>query len=352
MGLTKAQQILVTKVRTAGGSELGSFLDDATCAYLVAVIINDLDVRPHFPELPERLPPFFISGNLAELRLPDTNFLPLLERLLQIQTDADTYFYCLATLHKARLKYERILAAQAISTIDQVGPRGLLQYGALSTTSLAALLFWRKWLFDIDNRAGQETGYVFEPIIAYAIGGVPYSAKRSPIKRNGVGPLGRQVDCIVGDRAYEIKIRVTIAASGQGRWSEELTFPDDCQASGFKPVLLVLDPTANVKLDELQQAFVKAGGESYVGQAAWAHLNAIAGATMACFLEIYVHAPLQDLLQQAPQILPDLTLRMHHDRIIIEVGPERVTIQRGNFEELSVSADITPEDVDNEGPTL
>jgi hypothetical protein len=61
-------------------------------------------------------------------------------------------------------------------------------------------------MFDIDNRAGQETGYVFEPIIAYAIGGIPYSAKRSPIKRGGIGPLGRQVDCVVDNRAYEIKI--------------------------------------------------------------------------------------------------------------------------------------------------
>ncbi|MCG8346264.1 MAG: hypothetical protein MI924_00605 [Chloroflexales bacterium] len=232
---------------------------------MTAVIISDLGVIQHFPEIPYPIAPFFGSQKLNELRIDGLDFLPLLERLFTIHNDADTYFYCLATLHKARLKYERIVQLQAIPTIDQVGPRGLLQYGALSPKSLAALLFWRKWMFDIDNRAGQETGYVFEPIIAYAIGGIPYSAKRSPVQRGGVGPLGRQVDCIIGNRAYEIKIRVTIAASGQGRWGQELEFPKDCQASGFTPVLVVLDPTANVKLDELSQAFITAGGEGHIG---------------------------------------------------------------------------------------
>lgn len=349
--MTKSQQILITKARNPGGSELGIFLDDAICAYLVATIISDLHVVSHFPELPKDIPPFFSSQKLEDQRLPGVNFLALLERLFTIQSDADTYFYCLATLHKARLKYERILASQAMPTIDQVGPRGLLQYGTLSPKSLASLLFWRKWLFDIDNRAGQETGYVFEPIIAYAIGGIPYSAKRSPIQRGGVGPLGRQVDCIVDNKAYEIKIRVTIAASGQGRWGEELEFPRDCQASGFKPILVVLDPTANTKLEELRQAFIRAGGESYIGQAAWEHLNTAAGSTMARFLEIYVHTPLLSLLNEAPQVLPDLTLRMRNNQIIMEVGPEYLTIQRRDSQEVSASETMMPEDVDEDSPT-
>lgn len=350
MGLSKSQQILITKARNPGESELGIFLDDEICTYLTATMISDLNAISHFPELPMNIPSFFGSQKLSDLRLAGYNFTALLERLFSIQNDADTYFYCLATLHKARLKYERILKSQAIPTIDQVGPRGLLQYGSLSPKSLASLLFWRKWMFDIDNRAGQETGYVFEPIIAYAIGGIPYSAKRSPIKRGGVGPLGRQVDCIVDNRAYEIKIRVTIAASGQGRWGEELEFPNDCQASGFVPVLVVLDPTANVKLEELRRAFVAAGGESHIGQAAWEHLAAVAGSTMARFLEIYVHTPLQALLKEAPQVLPDLTLRMRNNRIIMEIGPEYLTIQRNSSEEISTSEDMLPEDIDDEGP--
>jgi hypothetical protein len=351
MGLAKSQQILITKARNPGGSELGVFLDDATCAYLTAVIISDLGIAQHFPEIPASIPPFFGSQKLGELQIDSLGFLSLLERLFIIYNDADTYFYCLATLHKARLKYERILQSQAIPTIDQVGPRGLLQYGILSPKSLVALLFWRKWMFDIDNRAGQETGYVFEPIIAYAIGGIPYSAKRSPVKRGGVGSLGRQVDCIIDNRAYEIKIRVTIAASGQGRWGEELDFPKDCQASGFTPVLVVLDPTANVKLEELNQAFIAAGGESYIGRAAWDHLASVAGPTMARFLEIYVHSPLQELLKEALQELPDLTLHMSNDRIIMEIGEEYLTIQRNKTEEVTAENDKLPEDVDEEGPT-
>lgn len=350
MGLAKSQQILITKARNPGGSEIGVFLDDAICAYLTAVIISDLGVTQHFSELPASIPSFFGSQKLNELRIDGLDFFPLLERLFTLYNDADTYFYCLATLHKARLKYERILQSQAIPTIDQVGPRGLLQYGTLSPKSLAALLFWRKWMFDIDNRAGQETGYVFEPIIAYAIGGIPYSAKRSPVKRGGVGLLGRQVDCIIGNKAYEIKIRVTIAASGQGRWGEELEFPKDCQASGFIPVLVVLDPTANVKLDELNQAFINAGGESYIGQAAWDHLASAAGPTMGRFLEIYVHSPLQELLKEAPQELPNLTLRMSNDRIIMEIGEEYLTIQRSKTEEVTAENDKLPEDVDEENP--
>ncbi len=351
MGLTKSQQILITKARNPGGSELGIFLDDEICVYLVATIISDLRVTDYFPELPSDIPPFFGAQKLEELRLAGHHFPSLLERLFDIQSDADTYFYCLATLHKARLKYERILESQAIPTIDQVGPRGLLQYGTLSPKSLVSLLFWRKWMFDIDNRAGQETGYVFEPIVAYAIGGIPYGAKRSPIKRGGIGPLGRQVDCVVDNRAYEIKIRVTIAASGQGRWSEEMQFPKDAQASGFIPVLVVLDPTANVKLEELKQSFAVAGGESYIGQAAWEHLAAVAGSTMARFLEIYVHSPLQALLKETPQMLPDLTLRMRNDRIIMEIGSEYLTIQRPDSGEISASEDSIPEDVDDESPT-
>ncbi len=351
MGLTKSQQILVTKARNPGGSDLGVLLDDATCAYLSAIIISDLGVTQHFPEVSPLLPPFFGSHKLDELRIDGLDFLSLLERLFTLLPDTDTYFYCLATLHKARLKYERILQSQAIPNIDQVGPRALLQYGTLSAKSLVALLFWRKWIFDIDNRAGQETGYVFEPIIAYAIGGIPYSSKRSPVKRAGVGSLGRQVDCIINNRAYEIKIRVTIAASGQGRWGEELEFPKDCQASGFIPVLVVLDPTVNTKLDELNQAFIAAGGESYIGQAAWHHLTAVAGSTMARFLELYVHIPLQELLQEVPQELPDLTLRMSSDRITMEIGQEHVTIQRGHTKETTAENDKLPEDVDQESPT-
>ncbi|MBX0327286.1 hypothetical protein K2Z83_06280 [Oscillochloris sp. ZM17-4] len=350
MGLTAHQRSLITKARTGGGSDLGVALDDPVCCYLLATIVSDLGLEQSFPDIPGHVEPFFGSKSISDLRLPGLNFLTLFERLVYERPDADTYFFCLATLHKARLKYERILQSQAIPTIDQVGPRGLLQYGTLSTSGLVGLLFWRKWMFDIDNRAGQETGYVFEPIIAYAIGGVPYSAKKSPVKRGGRGDQGRQVDCVINDKAYEIKIRVTIAASGQGRWHEELEFPKDCQASGYQPVLVVLDPTPNSKLDELSRAFISAGGEAYIGMQAWNHLAEAAGSTMAAFLELYVHQPLRSLVSAVRDELPELRLRFDQDNIVMEIGTEYLAIQRTLTENLVAEPEELPEDVDESGP--
>jgi hypothetical protein len=351
MALTKTQLALLTKVRTAGASELGIKLDDAICSYLVTIIANDLELQAEFPDLPSRVLPFFGSEALTNLRLEDLPFIPLFEKLISVRADADTYFYCLATLHKARLKYERILKAQALPTIDQVGPRGLLQFGTLSPRSLAGLLFWRKWIFDIDNRAGQETGYVFEPIIAHAIGGLPFSSAKNPIKRGGVGPKGRQVDCIREQKAYEIKIRVTIAASGQGRWREELEFPIDCRASGYTPVLIVLDPTSNPKLQELSNAFLSVGGEVYIGQDAWEHLKTSAGSTMAKFLELYVHLPIQSLLREAPDQLPDITFRMSFREFSVTIGNETLKIDRDPVSSESSEEDELPEDVDEHIPS-
>lgn len=350
MGLTTNQRSLLTKARTGGGSDLGISLDDTVCCYLLATIVKDLRLENEFPDISLEIPPFFGPKNVENSRLPGINFLAFFERLIKARSDADTYFFCLATLHKARLKYERILQSQAIPTIDQVGPRGLLQYGALSPTALVGFLFWRKWMFDIDNRAGQETGYVFEPIIAYAIGGVPYSAKKSPVKRGGHGSQGRQVDCIVDNKAYELKIRVTIAASGQGRWGEELEFPKDCQASGFMPVLVVLDPTPNIKLNELCRAFVDAGGETYIGEQAWKHLSDTAGPTMASFLELYVHHPLQTLVAETPEQLPELRLRVDLNNIVMEIGEEYLVIQRGSSEKIIADQEELPEDIDESGP--
>ena len=86
-------------------------------------------------------------------------------------------------------------------------------------------------------------------------------------------------------KAYEFKIRVPIASSGQGRWQEELDFPVDCKKSGFTPILIVLDATPNPKLQQLEQTFLVHGGETYTGADAWAHLDSVAGPTMALFLE-------------------------------------------------------------------
>ena len=204
--------------------------------------------------------------------------------------------------------------------MDQIGPRALLQYGQMESSNLAAWIFWRKWIYDIDNRAAQETGYLFQPIIASAIGGATFSSKSSPIRRFSDKSKGRQVDCVRDKFAYEIKIRVTIAASGQGRWQQELDFPVDCRASGYTPVLVVLDPTPNTKLNELISSFRRKGGEAYVGDEAWAHFEEAAGTVMSTFLEKYIRMPLQHVLASTPDNLPDLSLHIDDNQLTISIG--------------------------------
>jgi hypothetical protein len=142
MGLTQVQRSIIAKAQAVGGSKQGVALDDETCTYLVGVIVHDLGLGDRFPPALANLPPFFGTLSLESLRVPGVNFLAAFERLAQLEPDATTYFACLATLHKARLKYERILQTQPLPTVDQVGPRGLLQYGCVDTKALTPFLLW------------------------------------------------------------------------------------------------------------------------------------------------------------------------------------------------------------------
>jgi hypothetical protein len=352
MALTKTQNAIWEKAQALGAGDQAVALTDGMCAYIVVRIAHDLNLQRHFPESPPDLPSFYSDRPLSTLALPDVDAKGAFERLLQLDSDSDMYFACVAALHKARLKYEAILKSQPIPTLEQVGPRGLLQYGQLSPRALAGLLFWRKWMFDIDNRAGQETGYLFEPVIANAIGGTPAPARQSPVKRRTDTRKGRQVDCILRRKAYELKIRVTIAASGQGRWREELDFPGDCRASGYKPVLVVLDGTPNPKLTELDRAFREQRGDVFIGGAAWAHLDELAGPTMARFLETYVRAPIDRLIAEAPDTLPDLIARMNDSTITLTVDGEVLAIARRPRPELGDAdrSDEMPDDAPDAVP--
>ena len=350
MGLTKAQQAIWEKSRAIGAGAQAVALTDGACAYLVGTIALDLSLGQHFPEIPSHFPGIFDPVDLDSLSLPRVDARSLFERLVALDADADMYYACLASLHRARLKYEAILETQPIPTLEQVGPRGLLQYGKLSAKSLAAFLFWRKWFFDIDNRAAQETGYLFEPVIAHAIGGAPVPAAKSPVKRRRERRKGRQVDCLLAKRAYEFKIRLTIAASGQGRWREELDYPIDCRASGYVPVLIVLDSTPNPKLDELAKAFRAQRGLVFVGSEAWEHLESLAGATMSKFLDKYVRAPINDVINQAPDPLPDMLVTMQAGHIAIKIGRETLHVNRSAVPEPDGDGDDLPEDAGDEVP--
>ncbi len=352
MGLSQSQRSILERARSVGTSDLAVALDDEMCAYLLGVIVHDLNLQRHFPELPVAIPKFFSAVPPKDLRLRGINFDGLIERLAGIESDAITYFSCLATMHKARLKYFKILERQPVPTMDQVGPRGLLQFGQMSAAALAGLILWRKWLYDIDNRAAQETGYLFQPIIAHAIGGISVSARRSPVRRHGDRTKGREVDCLREKRAYEIKIRITIAASGQGRWKEELDYAKDCRASGYTPVLIVFDPTPNAKLSHIKTAFEKADGEVYIGDAAWQHLNKAAGTTMARFIEQYIRRPMEAILSEVTVgSLPQIQLSMEKERLRIRIDSEEISVQRTSDDgELATDGDALPEDVDEEFP--
>jgi hypothetical protein len=339
------------KAKALGSGHQAVGMTDDMCAYLIGRIALDLDLQKHFPAIPRHLPQFFETDDLESLVIKGSDAMAMFERLVNLVSDADMYFACLAKLFKARLKYQAILETQPIPTLEQVGPRGLLQYGKLSPSALVGLLFWRKWFFDIDNRAGQETGYLFEPIIAHAVGGTPVPASKSPVKRQKDPKKGRQIDCLLGKKAYELKIRVTIAASGQGRWREELEYPSDCRKSGFTPVLLVLDGTPNPKLDELEQAFLRQKGEAFKGMAAWEHLDDLAGPTMSLFLNKYVRCPMDKLIEEAPFELPQLVAELRDSHILITIGGETLRISRSPADvDESYVVDEVPDDIEDDIP--
>ncbi len=168
--LTITQKKILNSAKTAG-TELGVGLTSAQCSYLMVLIISDLNLPLKLEINTPELPGFFNESALTFSGITGVSDVELFESILAVEPDVDTYFECLAALYKRRLKYAKILQYQPIPTMSQVGPRGLLQYGVLSDKALVTLLFWRKWFFDIDNRAGQETGYIFEPIVARCIGG-------------------------------------------------------------------------------------------------------------------------------------------------------------------------------------
>ncbi|MDD2802313.1 MAG: hypothetical protein PHE96_12730 [Methylococcales bacterium] len=244
------------------------------------------------------------------------------------------YIDNLSALHRRRIKYRRILSMQPMPTMDQIGPRVLLEFGTCDSSLLANWMMWRKWIYDIDNRAAQETGYVFEPIIASCLGGESVSARNSPVKRvdkdGNQTTNGRQIDCYVpsSNIAYEVKLRVTIAASGQGRFGEELSFPFECQAAGIKPVLLVLDPTPSNRLDELSKKFIDCGGELYQGEDAWLHMEEKSGEVVSVFIEKYIRPAISEIEEIQLRTLEQITLTWEEQNIMISGAGATYQIKR------------------------
>ena len=301
-----------------GSGKIPVYLDDKEITRIIAVISRDVGYKNRglaTIEFPADVNDYYDLplAWLNSANVPDLDVSELFAECVDSIQDFETYFKCLCEIHKRRVKYERILSAQPLPKMLQVAPRALLEFGIIASPALASWLTWRKWFYDIDNRSAQETGYLFEPILANALGGINYGARNSPIRRRGDSAKGRQADCIVDRTAYEFKLRVTIAASGQGRFGEELDFAEDCRASGFVPVLLVLDPTPSHRLTDLTREYERVGGEAHIGDDAWLHLEEKAGPTMATFVEKYVRQPISKVDQYASELL-DLSIAATGDK--------------------------------------
>ena len=233
------------------------------------------------------------------------------------------YLKNLSELWRRRFKFYNILKTQPFPLAEQIGSRCLLEYGNCEDTLLFSWMSWRKLIYDIDNRSAQETGYLFEPILASCLGGEPMSHRYSPVKRiddNG-NPTneGRQIDCYIEEsrEAYELKLRVTIAASGQGRFSEEMSFPYEARRAGLTPVLIVFDPTPSPLLDRLKAKYVEEGGRYAIGEDAWNMLTNRAGREMGKYIIKYIKPPISKMEEVRLPIPSDIQLSASEGRFII-----------------------------------
>ena len=244
------------------------------------------------------------------------------------------YMKNLCDLYRRRVKYHYILKKQPFPNAEQIVPRSLLEYGNCENQLLADWLEWRKWIFDIDNRCAQETGYIFEPILANCLGGEARSAKNSPVKRiddNGNATTnGRQIDCYIEEakEVYELKMRVTIAASGQGRFSEEMSFPYEAQKAGLIPILVVFDNNESALLTKLKNRYIECNGKCYIGNDAWKILQERAGHEMGIFINKYIYPPINSMEQCLQSIPHEITLSKQESQIVISNTTNRYTIDR------------------------
>ncbi len=297
---------LYSKCKIHGAGDAQVVISDSELYALLYICIQDLDwntadfglLEIEFPNSNYYKVPIDWFSSREFLQATQNSLIQILDDAVGQHPDFALYILNLCALHRRRVKYRRILETQPLPQVDQIGPRSLLEFGLCESGLLFSWMTWRKWIYDIDNRSAQETGYLFEPILASCLGGEPIGARNSPVKRldtNGNQTNnGRQVDCFVADGnfAYEFKLRVTIAASGQGRFSEELSFPRECRAAGFTPVLLVLDPTSSARLSELAGEFIKSEGLALIGEEAWEHMESNAGQILSRFITKYIRPPI------------------------------------------------------------
>lgn len=333
---------LYSKCKMHGTGEAQVVISDGELNALLSIAINDLNwshnelgiQQINTPSSGYYDIPMLWFDEQFETDIQASSIIQTLRSCFEKDNDFGLYIENLTALHRRRVKYRRILSSQPIPNMDQIGPRSLLEFGECDSELLANWMVWKKWIYDIDNRSAQETGYLFEPLLASCLGGEPVGSRNSPVKRldtNGRPTnKGRQIDCLVpsNNRTYELKLRVTIAASGQGRFGEELSFAEESQAAGFIPVLLVLDPTPSNRLTELSEKYLACGGAFYHGEEAWEHMEQEAGEVISVFIEKYIKPAIQGIEAIEIEYPKSISLAWSDQEIEISDGAASYLIKR------------------------
>lgn len=148
------------------------------CLYILRIWtflkVNQYGFLRRFVNLPKKV---FIQ--LRQKRVAQLPNVSIEEAINYLQLSGSTntenviYLYLknLSELWRRRFKFYNILKTQPFPLTEQIGPRCLLEYGNCEDTLLFSWMSWRKFIYDIDNRSAQETGYLFEPILASCLGG-------------------------------------------------------------------------------------------------------------------------------------------------------------------------------------
>ncbi len=134
MAKTSTKQIYSKSVLLGAGSDK-ILLVSSEVLSLIHVTLDDLDWKYsdfNLPELKTPIPDkdyFKITFEWFEIQnAPESSeLIDIFESILDYDADFGLYFHNLCTLHKRRLKYQRILSTQPIHTMEQIGPRGLLE---------------------------------------------------------------------------------------------------------------------------------------------------------------------------------------------------------------------------------
>lgn len=312
--LTTSQNRLIARARKLGVGKTATKLDDMSLAGVMGFLERDLAEPGAIRSLPDRARPskgYFETDPLFPSLKRDARF--NLEQAyleaLEVMEDFDRAFECLCEIQLRRVKFANIRATQPLPEIGSIAYRGLLEDGILSSTATSTMMRLRKHLYDIDNRAAQEAAYMHTKIIAHALRGQTMSGRNSPIRKADDQFRRRPVDCIVGNRAYDFKGRLTEAPSKRARFDDELMFPRDCSISGHQPILLAFNQEPGERSTRLIEAYERYDGLALIGDDAWRHLREEGGPVMARFLDTYLIAPM-DELSSLPEKPMDMTVRV------------------------------------------